>query len=283
MPVSAGMKDYLKGTAVICSLVKVVANDGTTLAICNHTRNLIFEAETYLAWPFQPTQFQQMQGLTPDNAEVSTVMAEPFSDIKLRGRKWSGARVTYQLVNPVDTSLGPMLKKIGFIGDLTVRRFDVTSQFRSLGQKLSQSIGEMVMEDCIVVELGDAMCGVDLDGDTVDGWPITTNATVTAVSNQQQITVNIGTPRPDDFYARGSAIWTAGNNLDIEMHILKNTGNAITLFVPAYFLMQIGDTVTLIAGCDRKRGTCRDKFANAKRFKGYPDLPGRSKILKFPE
>jgi len=277
------MKEYLKGTAVICSLVKVVAKDGTTLAICNHTRNLTFESVNYLAWPMQPTQFQQTQGLTPDNAEMSSVLADPFSDVKLRGRKWSGARVTYQLVNPIDLSLGAMMKKVGFIGDLTVRRFDATSQFRSLGQKLAQAIGEMVMEDCIVVELGDEMCGVDLNADTEDGWPITTTATVTSVANQQQFTVNIGTPRPDGFYDRGSAIWTSGNNDDIEMHILKNVGNQITLFVPAYFVIQAGDNITLIAGCDRKRATCRDKFANVRRFRGYPDLPGRNKLLKFPD
>lgn len=281
MSISAGMKDYLKGTAVVCTLVTVVAKDGTTIAICTHTRNLDYNSLTYLAWPMMPTQFQQTQGLSPDNAEVASAMAEPYSDLKLRGRKWSGARVTYELVNPIDLSLGVMFRKVGLIGDLTVRRFDVTSQFRSLGAQLTQPMGQMVMEDCIVPELGDDDCGVDVNGNTVDGKPIRRTATVTAVSNQQQFAVN-GTAMADGFYNRGKTLWTAGLNDDLEMHILSNVGNAITLFVPAYFTIAIGDTVVLEAGCDRKRATCRDKFANAKRFRGYPDLPGRNKVIKFP-
>lgn len=284
MPISAGMKEYLKGSAFVSTFVKVTAKDGTVIAISNHTRNLTISGTNYLAWPVQPTQFQQTAGLTADNSELTSVMSDPFSDIKLRGKKWSGARVTFQLYNPLDLTLGPMFSKVGFIGDLTVRKWDVTSAFRSLTQMLNQPIGEMVMEDCIVVELGDTDCGVNLAGNTVDtGRPITKTGAISSVTNQQQFTVNFAPTALDDFYKFGKVLWTSGGNDDLEMHVLRNTGNLITLFTPAFFNMLPGDTLTMIAGCDRKRATCRVKFNNVKRFKGYPDLPGRSRLLKFPE
>jgi uncharacterized phage protein (TIGR02218 family) len=266
----------------MCSLIKVTAKDGTVLALTDHTWPLVLGADTYQGWPIQPTQFQQVQGLNPDNAEVDAVMSTPFDDIKLRSRKWSGARVTYELRNPLDLTMGYAMRKVGFIGDLTVGHFSVKSQFRSLGQVLAQKVGMMVMEDCVVVELGDALCGVNLAGNTVDGHAITSNVAVTSVTNQQQFTINLGTPMPDDFYKRGKVTWTAGGTDDLQMHVLGNTGNLITLFVPAYFDILAADTLTIIAGCDRKRATCRDKFNNVRRIRAYPDLPGRTKLLKFP-
>jgi len=283
MPISVGMKEYIRGSAFVSTFIKVTAKDGTVIAISNHTRNLVIDGTNYLAWPLQPTQFNQTAGLNADNAELDTVMADPFSDIKLRGKKWSGARVLYQLFNPADITLGPLFSKSGFIGDLTIRKFSVTSQFRSMSQLLNQPIGEMVMEDCIVIELGDADCGVNLAGNTVTGWPISVNTSISSFANQQQFTVGLGSPRPDDFFKMGKVLWTSGGNDDLEMHILKSVGNQITLFGPAFFNMQVGDTLTLIAGCNRTRAQCRDTFANVRRFKGYPDLPGRSRLLRFPE
>jgi uncharacterized phage protein (TIGR02218 family) len=139
----------------------------------------------------------------------------------------------------------------------------------------------MVMQDCVVVELGDALCGVNLAGTTVDGHAITRTTTVAGVTSQQQFTIS-GTAFPDGFYKRGKVIWTSGGNDDVEMHVLDNVGNLITLFVPAYFDIVAADGLTIIAGCDRKRATCRDKFDNVKRMRAYPDLPGRNKLLQFP-
>ena len=35
-----------------------------------------------------------------------------------------------------------------------------------------------------------------------------------------------------------------------------------------------GDTFTVTAGCDKRFATCRDRFANAVNFRGFPHLPG---------
>jgi uncharacterized phage protein (TIGR02218 family) len=40
-----------------------------------------------------------------------------------------------------------------------------------------------------------------------------------------------------------------------------------------------GDTVTVVAGCDRRRITCVGRFANIANFRGAPDLPGQDSIL----
>ena len=34
-----------------------------------------------------------------------------------------------------------------------------------------------------------------------------------------------------------------------------------------------GDSVVAIAGCDKRFATCRDRFANAPNFRGFPLIP----------
>ncbi len=41
-----------------------------------------------------------------------------------------------------------------------------------------------------------------------------------------------------------------------------------------------GDTFTLTAGCDKRLATCRDRFANALNFQGFPHMPGNDVVMR---
>jgi uncharacterized phage protein (TIGR02218 family) len=43
-----------------------------------------------------------------------------------------------------------------------------------------------------------------------------------------------------------------------------------------------GDGLVLTAGCDRRFATCRAKFENAERFRGFPHIPGNDFVLRYP-
>ena len=43
-----------------------------------------------------------------------------------------------------------------------------------------------------------------------------------------------------------------------------------------------GDSFTVSAGCDKYFATCRDKFANALNFRGFPQMPGNDHVLSYP-
>jgi|GEM_PF-4056185 len=88
---------------------------------------------------------------------------------------------------------------------------------------------------------------------------------------------------PDLFYQRGTAKFLTGPNAGVEAQILTNSDGALTLYLPLFYLPQLNDQLELEAGCDRKIGTCRIKYANAINHRGYPFLPGRSRLLKVPE
>ena len=42
-----------------------------------------------------------------------------------------------------------------------------------------------------------------------------------------------------------------------------------------------GTALQLIAGCDKRFETCRDRFANAVNFRGFPHMPGRDFVFSY--
>jgi uncharacterized phage protein (TIGR02218 family) len=43
-----------------------------------------------------------------------------------------------------------------------------------------------------------------------------------------------------------------------------------------------GDAFTVTAGCDKRFATCRDRFANAANFRGFPHIPGNDFLVSYP-
>jgi uncharacterized phage protein (TIGR02218 family) len=42
----------------------------------------------------------------------------------------------------------------------------------------------------------------------------------------------------------------------------------------------VGDAFRIAAGCDKRFSTCREKFANAVNFRGFPHMPGNDFVLR---
>ena len=293
MPVSAEMKAHLQGTITLGTFIKVTAKDGTVLRVWNGTRNKIVDGETYLAYPLTPSRLEAAKNLKADNMEMMAVYADQFTARHLRARRWQGARVEYQILNYNDFTMGYAERRVMYLGKSTVGKHAGTVEMMSLSSKLSEPVGQVCNKDCDVLRLGDTRCGVDLEGTDEDGFAISIDAEITAVTNKQQITVAFdgdiepSTPAtvtaPNQLFRRGTFEFTSGDNDGAEGLILTNTGNALTLYLPLHYTPEVGDTLTLVSGCDRKINTCRDKFANAERYRGFPFLPGRSRLFKLPE
>lgn len=291
LTVSPAMIAHLKGTKTLATLVKVteVNQDGslgTTVAITNHTRNITYNSVNYLAVPFIPSQLQSHTGFEHDNAQLKSGYSSPFDSKDLRHLRWLRARVEMNVVNYLDLTMGPAVRKIGLIGAVTVKDWWAEPDFRSLSQLLDQTVATYCTELCNVVRLGDSRCGVNLSGNTVDtGLPITSTATVTAVTDRQQFTVtnNQIATIPSDFFKRGHVIWSSGNNNGDDYEVMTNVGGFVVLLLPTGAPILVGDTLTMQAGCDRTIATCRQRFNNAVRNRSFYMLPGRAKLFKYPD
>lgn len=93
---------------------------------------------------------------------------------------------------------------------------------------------------------------------------------------------------PSAYWAHARIEWTGGRNTGLTSDVYSHesdggTGSVIGLAVPPPFPIAPGDTGIIFAGCDGRRQTCKIKFDNLRRFRGYPDLPGWDAINAYPD
>jgi uncharacterized phage protein (TIGR02218 family) len=284
------MKEHLKGTSSLAIFIKLTAKDGDVIAVTNAAKNKKIDGVEYKSLPIQPTQLQSTQGLKADNTELITVLGGLYTAATLRARKWFGARVEYQVYNYKDFSMGAAIKKVGFVGETELGKFTAKPELLSLTNKLSQSVGFNYLETCNVARLGDARCKVDLNGSTVDGYKIRCAAQITAVTNNQQFAISFTqtlksgvTIAPNDLYADGEIEFTSGNNDGLETLVLGNSGNGVTLWLPPFYGLAVGDSCIVTVGCNRKIEQCVQRFNNGVNNRSFWTLPGRDKLFTFPE
>lgn len=276
--VSAGMLAHLAcPVTTLCNLWKITATDGTIKRYCNHTRNLTYNSETYLAIPMRPTSTQMNANLEPGNAEIDApLLLGGFEEDDLIGGKWDFARVEMLVVNYLDTSIGFARRHVGFIGEVTISNGVFRAEFRSMTELLNQPVGDLYQPLC-PYSLGDADCKKDLTSFTHSG-------TVSAVDPSHPNSIfTVSVTQADDYFTLGKVTFTSGANNGLVMEIKKQIGNRLILARPMPNAITATDGVTLVAGDDKRRETCRDKFANAVNFGGFPELPGIDRVFKYPE
>lgn len=92
---------------------------------------------------------------------------------------------------------------------------------------------------------------------------------------------------PSGYYSHGKIIWTRGRNngftSDIRKYWFDGYSYRFKLLSPPPFMPIQGDQLSLIAGCDGRRGTCKNKFNNVINFQGEPDLPGMDNVSRYPD
>jgi hypothetical protein len=76
----------------------------------------------------------------------------------------------------------------------------------------------------------------------------------------------------DKWDARGPGGLGAGYD---ELRTIANLGDGsqVSLFKPFLFAIAVGDTFTLLPGCDHTTSACQNLFDNLARYGGFPYIP----------
>lgn len=280
--ISNQLKAHLAGsptTVAVCASVERV--DGQLHYFTNHDTDITFDGETYKAsTALVPSDLQNSGDLQPDNMELQLIFdAAEITEEEVRRFKYDHARLRVFIVNYNDLTMGKMDVPGGWFGEVTIPHD--TGRFRVEVLGLSNVFGRTIVDTtsptCRYRKLGDSSCGVNLAGNTADtSLSITATATVTAVASVRlQFTAASLAARPNDFYKNAHGVWTGGLNDDVEFEVKGNTGGALTLKYRTPYNIQVGDTFTIYAGCQRRFAQdCVAKFANGARFGAEPHIPG---------
>jgi uncharacterized phage protein (TIGR02218 family) len=268
------------GATTLCRCWKATRRDGAILGFTDHDRDLVFGGVTFAAATgLDAAEAESMLGLAIGGGEVSGALtAVGIREQDVRDGLWDGAQIETWLVDWSDAARR-MLLDAGEIGDIRQEGEAFSAEVRSLAHQLDQTAGRRYASRCDAV-LGDGRCGVDLA-------QIAHRAAraIASVSDASRFAVPALTAFSVGAFIGGTVRFEGGANVGLTMpimgHARAGTLDEITLWQAPPRPLAAADPVTLTVGCDRAFATCRDRFANAVNFRGFPHIPGNDHLMAY--
>ena len=208
---------------------------------------------------------------------TSALSSERLTESDLAAGLYDDARIEIFRVNWRNPEQRALMRA-GSLGE--VRRSGVTfaAEVRGLAHYLQQPKGRLFQYTCDA-DLGDGRCNVDLLNPANHG-----NGGVDAATDLRTFTVSGLDAYVKDWFTRGLITFTsgpaAGQRVEIKRHSAVGGVVELELWQAARGPLYSGQTFTVTAGCDKHLDTCRDKFANAVNYRGFPHMPGNDLMTR---
>lgn len=274
------MKSVVADWQTIVYCLRIVATNGTTIRLAQYPHDLTMDdGSIYKSdYGYEFTGFSATNNGAPPVIDVESVLdAAGISKVGLATKVWDNARCflfATSWTNPVvdEEPIGKFL-----FGKVRIMDNRYKAEFMHIIDALNQTTGRNITPLCnwtvfdehidgTVVPSRRSKCTLTMTDFRVDG-------TVTSVTDNRIFT-DSSRAEADDYFGRGEVLWLTGNNAGLPFQIVKSfSGGQFTLFQPAYYDIQVGDTYRSIPGC-RLRFTedCITKYYNGPNFGGYPSV-----------
>lgn len=183
---------------------------------------------------------------------------------------FDSCRVTYSklfMATPGDVSAGAVPWFQGRVSDVDGGQSKVQVTVESDLALLNIAMPRNVIQAGCTHRVFDAGCTLNPATWRVAG-------AVTAVASDRTY-VDSGLTQADDYFALGVLTFTSGalNGVGRTVKSSTNSSGRVTFMQPLPVAPAVGDTFTVLPGCDKKQATCSGKFSNLAHFRGYPYVP----------
>lgn len=162
----------------------------------------------------------------------------------------------------------------GRIGQVNTSGQTFSSELMGLAKKLEKPLVRPYLPGCPAI-LGDSECGVSLGSYTITGTIESVDSSGLVITDAANITAAINT------YAYGLMTMTSGDSSGYSMEVKSSTVGTATLQQRMPFGISVGDTYSLVQGCDKAFATCKDTYNNVVNFRGFPHMPGTDRVAKY--
>ena len=278
---AAGLFTHLRlGATHVCQCWSITRADGRTFGFTDHDRPLAFDGITFLADSgLSARALALSSGLAVDNSEaIGLLQSDVIAEEDIVAGRYDGAEVRNWLVR-WDEVGQRQLRFRGRVGEITRQAGQFQVELRGLTDLLNQPSGRTYLRTCAAV-LGDAQCGVNTS-DPV----FATTLPVLGQSDLREIVV-ARSDYNDRWFEQGrlEVVTGAAKGLvaGIKEDRIGGSRRRIVLWQALRADLKVGDTVKLVAGCDRRAETCRVKFSNLVNFRGFPDMPTDDWLTAVP-
>ncbi|MGR3496841.1 DUF2163 domain-containing protein [Citreimonas sp.] len=270
------------GSTTVARAWAVTRTDGVRFGFTDHDRDLTFDGLVFRAdTGLSARALQQATGLSVDNTEAMGALSDvSIREADIAAGRFDDAEVTAWLVNWADVSARRIMFR-GHMGEIRRGAGAFHAELRGLTETLNRPVGRVYQKPCPAI-LGDAECRVDLSrpGYRFEG-------AASSVTDNRVFDLGALPMYALGWFERGRLRVldgeAAGLSAAIKRDRLDATGaRVIEISPPLRATVRAGDRVVIDAGCDKRFETCRQKFANALNFRGFPDLPEEDWMVVQP-
>lgn len=268
------------GVTTLCACWRINTKAGVSLGFTDHDRDIAFDGLTFeAASGFTASGIDQSLGLAIDNATASgALISDRLSEDDISRGRFDGAEVLHWQVNWAD----PAQRILMFRGELGEIRHGAASfevELRGLSEVLNRPTGRAYMPVCDAV-LGDARCGFDLSDPAYSA-----SSTVDGVEDLRTLKAAGLGGYSAAWFTDGVLTWRGGAADGVAVRVRDHRiadGDSILILDRDQIDMAVGDAFDVVAGCDKRSGTCASKFANLVNFRGFPFMPGENWVTAYP-
>ena len=267
---SSAMIDVLGAEASrLCFCWKVTRRDMLVQGFTDHSHDLIFDDVVYLASDgIETTTISQSLGLSVDNLNLNgAISSTSLNETDLEDGLYDDAEVVLLLVDWSNVSTRMVVAR-GSVGE--VKRYETafSTEFRSMAHRLNQKSGRTYQRYCDA-NLGDSRCGKNLASST---FTLAVGTVTTA--DERLLSVSGAEAYTDGWFDRGLLTVLTGSAAGLIIEVKEHARVGIELWTTPSSQIMAGDTVRIVAGCDKSYSTCKSKFSNGTNFRGSPYIPG---------
>lgn len=269
------------GATTLCRCWTITRRDGVVQGFTDHDRDVLLDDVVCRAdTGFAASEATARLGLAVDGAEIAGALAaESLTEADLAAGRFDAAEVSVYIVDWSDPALRVLMAK-GVLGEVRREATAFTAEFRGLAHRFAEERGRIYTARC-GADLGDECCGVDL---MQPAWRAT--GSVTQMLATSSFLVSGLGAFAEGWFSAGRLTFTAGANaavsMEVKAHRLLASGVSLDLWQAMPEPIAEGDAFGITAGCDKTFEACRDRFANAVNFRGFPHIPGNDFVLSYP-
>jgi len=282
-PLPAAMRAAIEsGASSLCLCWKLTPASRPAMGFTDHDRDITFDGVVFRAASgFAASEIESSLGLTVDNTEVTGALSTgDLTEEDLAAGVYDDARIEIWLTDWRDPATRHLLRT-GSLGRVARGKVHFSAEIRGLSHYLNQTKGRVYGYGCDAT-VGDARCKADL---SAPAW--SASGTVAEATDARLFSASGLAAYADGWFALGRLTWTSGANAGRKAGVKthgagQGAASRIGLEAPMPAPIQPGDAFTITAGCDRQFSTCREKFANAENFRGFPHMPGNDFLMRYP-
>lgn len=260
--------EIAKGT--IARLLKIDCTNGSVFAFTDTDMPITVEGQLYTPAPgLQSVKLTSTSNVEVSNQSIGAAMLDvPEED--LLGGVFDSAVITASWASWANPAAGKVDVFSGVLGELTWDERGFLADVVSTMKQLERNIGWSYTNTCrhglfSTTEVGKiGKCGLSSASYTFSG------AVTSVALNKWKF--GTGLSQATGYFSSGVLTWVTGNNAGLSVTIKSQVSGNLEVYIPTAFTIQVGDTFTIQAGCDKTMATCRDKFSNLNNFGGFPHI-----------